>query len=105
MPNDDTVNAEEPEVLGRIAGLLMTAQDQIAQQMDVKYGPQNHDINLRPQKLCSYDHLHVYLEGEFPDKELLTNIDCSDSLEVLFLTKQMPLKRGLKAFGKLALMQ
>jgi hypothetical protein len=30
----------------------------------------------------------------------LTNIDYDDSFEVLFLTKQMSLKRGLKAFGK-----
>jgi hypothetical protein len=42
----------------------------------------------------------VYLEGEHPGEILLANTDYDDSLEALFLTKQMSLKRGLKAFGK-----
>jgi hypothetical protein len=52
------------------------------------------------QKLQSYDHLQAYLEGEFSDEVLLANIDSSDPSKVLFLTEQMSLKRGLKAFGK-----
>jgi hypothetical protein len=38
MPNDGMVNPEEPEVLAKIAGV--ENNDQIAQQMDAKYGPE-----------------------------------------------------------------
>jgi hypothetical protein len=70
MSDHDAVNEGEPEVLGGIAGVPgkipgVDTQEQIEQQMDEKYGPCNHDINLRPQRLLSYDHLHAYLDGEF----------------------------------------
>jgi hypothetical protein len=73
---------------------------QITREMGEKYSPQNHNNNLRPWKLCSYNHLHAYPEGKHSGEILLANIDYNCSLEVLFLTEQMLLMRGLKAFGK-----
>jgi hypothetical protein len=74
--------------------------DQVAREMDAKYGPRNHDINLQPRKAQSYNHLHAYLEVEHPGEILLANIDYDDSLEALFLTEQMSLERGLKTLDK-----
>ncbi|GAX19421.1 hypothetical protein FisN_4Lu403 [Fistulifera solaris] len=71
--------------------------DQIAAEMDTRYGPRNHGINLRPRKPRSYDHLHAYLADQ--DPVLLQ--ECVQSvMDSLFMTEQLPLNRGLKLFGK-----
>jgi hypothetical protein len=59
--------------------------------MDTRYGPRRHSINLRDRKPRSYKHLFDY------NHALLTY---EDPMGELFLTEQMSLKKGLKQFGK-----
>jgi hypothetical protein len=59
--------------------------------MDARYGPRRHSINLRDRKPRSYKHLFNY------NHALLTY---EDPMGELFLTEQMSLKKGLKQFGK-----
>jgi hypothetical protein len=110
---NDAPNATELdhrlEVPAEIAGVETDDQiagvetdNRIAREMvDKKNGLRNHNnnINLRPWKQRSYDCLHAYPEGELSGEILLANIDYDSSLEILFLTEQMSLKRDLKAFG------
>jgi hypothetical protein len=59
--------------------------------MDAKYGPRNHDINLRPRKPRNYDHRYDF-QQHLLDKE--------EPFGVLFMTEQMSLRRGLQHFGQ-----
>jgi hypothetical protein len=68
-------------------------QDQIRQDMDNKYGVRAGE-GLRDRKPRSYDHHFAHDEFEHM---MLT---FQDPIGELFLTEQMPFRRGIKHFGK-----
>jgi hypothetical protein len=66
--------------------------NQLTQTMNERYGPRQHDINLRNRtKPRSYDHL-------YNSDHLLTTFE--EPMGELFMTEQMSLKKGLKYFGQ-----
>jgi hypothetical protein len=66
-------------------------RDRARREMDARYGPRQHSINLREQKPQSYDHMFNY------EHALLTY---EKPMGELFLMEQMSLKKGMKQFGK-----
>ena len=64
---------------------------ELSQSMDSQYGARTHDINLHDHKPCSYSH-------HYGPEHLLVMFE--QPMGEAFMTEQMPLKKGLKYFGK-----
>ncbi|MDA3875508.1 MAG: reverse transcriptase domain-containing protein [Halothiobacillus sp.] len=69
-------------------GQTQNPPDLIERQMEEKYGQREHDINLRPRRARDYSHLFS-----------MYNMPLDDA-HMTFLTEQMGIKKGLKAFGQ-----
>ena len=61
--------------------------------MDNRYGPRNHDHNLRPRR--RRDYTHRYGSDE---ETMMSTIE--HPLGLAFMTEQMSVKKGLKTFGE-----
>ena len=60
-----------------------TTDDNINEMMNERYGPRNHQYNLRNRRARDYSHLHIMLDTP-----------------MCMITEQMNIKQGLKTFGK-----
>jgi len=67
---------------------VIDMDDDLNTDIDRQYRPRNHNINLRPRKMRNYDHRLGH-----------TMATSHDPLGMLFLTKQMSLRKGLWQFG------
>jgi hypothetical protein len=87
--NDINSVDSNDDQIGNITG-VDSIDDDVSANMDQRYGVQNHDINLRPQKERTYNFRYDHQQ----------HITFDEPFGLLFMTEQMSLKQGLKHFGK-----
>jgi hypothetical protein len=96
--SDSEDNNEPPEIEGvpmiRQTGVSESDKEEAEAEMNQKYGPRQHSRSLRDQKPPKY--APRYDRGSFEDNMA----QFEHLMRMLFMTEQMPLKRGLKRFGK-----